>query len=138
MRLKEKRGVCDYLGLRVSVILLERRGLTRHAFAAITEQADLARSSPSNIETPAAVQAKERDVQLAKLDAWVNDWTTTARRAIQRRDQQHRLGIGRRHRASSAVVAPPPAAITAPAAPLPAAPVATPALPAAPPVLKVA
>ena len=41
---------------------------------------------------------KERDVQLAKLEAWVTDWTTTARRAIQRRDQQLRLGIGRRHR----------------------------------------
>jgi hypothetical protein len=105
------------------VTLLEKRGLTREVFKILSDQADLTRSSPTAIETP---NAKERDAQLAKLDAWIVDWTTTARRAIQRRDQQLRLGIGRRHRAATVVVAPPPAEVAAPAQ-LPEAP--APALP---------
>jgi hypothetical protein len=112
------------------VALLERRGLTRQAFAVLSEQADLARSTPTNVDAPDAAQGKERDVQLAKLEAWLTDWTTTARRAIQRRDQQLRLGIGRRHRAASPVVPPAPAAVTPALAQLPPAPVATPAIPA--------
>lgn len=112
------------------VALLERRGLTKQAFAALVEQADVARSTPTAIDAPDPAHMKERDVQLTKLEAWVTDWTTTARRAIQRRDQQLRLGIGRRHRAAAAVVAP-PAAITPAVPQLPPAPATTPELPAA-------
>ncbi len=78
------------------VAFLAKRTFTSDVARAVRESVHLASSTPETFAPKAEDTTAQREEELVKLHAWLEDWTTTARRAITRKDQLHRMGIGRR------------------------------------------
>ncbi len=83
--------------------LLARRGFTAATAAGLRKTLHTTRAVPE-VAAPAVDDPKaKRDAEIERLRAWVEDWSRVARRAMKRKDELHRLGIGRRGKSGGAV-----------------------------------
>lgn len=87
---------------------LAKRGVTKAERERLRALLDVAQSSPeisaADLEGDAtsATAKEQRDIELANLRAWYDDWAETARSVVTRRDYLIRLGLAKRRSARKA------------------------------------
>jgi hypothetical protein len=93
---------------RAALETLETRGITKAERTRLRALVGVAQSSPRLpiIASTAASSVEKRTEALRELRAWYNDWASTARAVVTRRDYLIRLGLARRKRAIRAAASP--------------------------------
>ena len=121
-----------------AIATLESRGITAAVRAEMRAKVAIAKTGSMPLEVPQDPSQKD----VLAMQAWLADWTETAKTYIKRRDQLIRLGLSKRKRAkrddaeTTEPVAPTlPGVAAPPVVPAPVAPAPNGALPAGAPVV---